>query len=240
MKIESSISLLVLAIISLIIIIIIEFEWGFIPSTYYKQFNSIGEILASGYLGGYVVYYLTVKMPQNRDFKKTREVRKMMYAKSSCYITVYLVAAIRGGIIKNEELSTDNLQSYIRNYPLYEKYIDAKKEETLCEHIWIILSYFQNKIMEFISIWGHYLNSDDLSILGEIVDSDFYRCMNENFSFYNNKPIINPKNGKKIFIKTVLNKPISIEEDGYNELVKSLIENLIKLTDNLILLRDRI
>lgn len=64
--------------------------------------------------------------------------------------------------------------------------------------------------------------------------------MNENFSFYNNKPIINPKNGKKTFLKTVLNKPIAIDEDGYNEVVKSLIENLIKLTNNLILFRDRI
>lgn len=240
MKLESSISLLVLAIFSLIIIIFIEFEWGFIPSTYYKQLNSIGEILASGYLGGYVVYYLTVKMPQNRDFKKTRGVRKMMYSEASYYITGHLVAAIRGGIIKNEELSTDNLQSYIKDYPLYEKFIDAQKEETLCQRIWTILSHFQDKIMEFISIWGHYLNCDDLFILGEIVDSDFYRCMNENFSFYNNKPIINPKNGKKTFLITVLNKPIAIDEDGYNEVVKSLIENLIKLTDNLILFRDRI
>lgn len=240
MKLESSISLLVLAIFSLILIIIIEFEWGFIPSTYYKQLNSVGEILSSGYLGGYVVYYLTVKMPQNRDFKKTRGVRKKMYIEASYYITGHLVAAIRGGIIKNEELSTDNLQSYIKDYPLYEKFIDAQEEETLCQRIWIILSLFQDKIMEFISIWGHYLNCDDLSILGEIVDSDFYRCMNENFSFYNNKPIINPKNGKKTFLKTVLNKPIAIDEDGYNEVVKSLIENLIKLTDNLILFRDRI
>lgn len=132
------------------------------------------------------------------------------------------------------------MQSYIKDYPLYEKFIDAQEEETLCQRIWIILSLFQDKIMEFISIWGHYLNCDDLSILGEIVDSDFYRCMNENFSFYNNKPIINPKNGKKTFLKTVLNKPIAIDEDGYNEVVKSLIENLIKLTDNLILFRDRI
>lgn len=104
MKLESSISLLVLAIFSLILIIIIEFEWGFIPSTYYKQLNSIGEILASGYLGGYVVYYLTVKMPQNRDFKKTRGVRKMMYTEASYYITGHLVAAIRGGIIKKRRI----------------------------------------------------------------------------------------------------------------------------------------
>ena len=56
---------------SLILILVIELGLGFIPCDKYKEWNSIAVILSSGYLGSYIVYFLTIVIPECKDRKRT-------------------------------------------------------------------------------------------------------------------------------------------------------------------------
>lgn len=44
----------IIAVVALIIIVIVEFDLGFIPSDNANEMNSILTLLCSGYLGGYL------------------------------------------------------------------------------------------------------------------------------------------------------------------------------------------
>lgn len=221
------------AIVSLILIVFVELGWTFIPAKHSEELNSLGVILASGYLGSYIVYFLTVELVEFRDFKRTQAARKKMFAIASSYVSMHIVAAIRGGVIKpKEEVTVENLESYLLKNPLYEKFVNAKGEESLCEHIWSLLVYFQSSIIEYATIWSRYLSNDALILLSEIKDSAFYRCMNDQFSSYNNKPITLP-DGNKVFVQTVLGKILPFTEEGYNDSVRLLLQNLVALIKKL-------
>lgn len=216
------------AIISLIFIVFIELGWTFIPAQHSKELNSLGEILASGYFGSYIVYFLTVELSQYIEFKRTQKARKKMFAIASSYVSMHIIASIRGGVIKpNEEVTVENLESYILQTPMYDKYVLSKSNETLCEHIWPLLNYFQSSIIEFMTVWSHYLSSDALMLLSDIKDSAFFRCMNDQFSFYNRTPTV-LSNGEKVFVDPVFNSVI--QEPEYNLGVKLLLKNLVDLT----------
>ena len=101
--------LLGLAIMSLILILVIELGLGFIPCDKYKEWNSIAVILSSGYLGSYIVYFLTIVIPECKDRKRTIEARRKMFIISTSLVTSNIIAQIRGGITSSEEITADDL-----------------------------------------------------------------------------------------------------------------------------------
>ena len=217
-----------LAIVSLILIVVIELGLGFIPCDKFEEWNAIAVILSSGYLGSYIVYFLTIVIPEYKDRKRTRGARKKMFIISTSLVTSNIIAQIRGGITSSKEITTVELCSNLKKTPLYDRFADARNDESLCESIWHTYQYFRESFLEFCILWDKYLDAESLVLIAEIKDCDFYRCLNQNFSLYNTKPIILP-NGSKRFNYKVLDKDFIIDELGYDNTVKLLIENLIYL-----------
>lgn len=220
--------LLVLAIMSLILILVIELGRGFIPCDKYKEWNSIAVILSSGYLGSYIVYFLTIVIPECKDRKRTIEARRKMFIISTSLVTSNIIAQIRGGITSSIEITADDLCMNLKKTPLYDRFVNAHNDESLCESIWHTYQYFRESFLEFCILWDKYLDAESLVLIAEIKDCDFYRCLNQNFSLYNTKPIISP-DGSKRFNYKVLDKDFIIDEQGYDNTVKPLMENLISL-----------
>lgn len=217
-----------LAIISLILIVVIELGLGIIPCDKYKELNSIAVILSSGYFGSYIVYFLTIVIPEYKERKRTIEARRKMFITSTSLVTSNIIAQIRGGITSSKEITTDDLCSNLKKTPLYDRFVDARNDESLCESIWRTYQYFRESFLEFCILWDKYLDAESLVLISEIKDCDFYRCLNQNFSLYNTKPIILP-DGSKRFNYKVLGKDFIIDEQGYDNTVKPLMENLISL-----------
>lgn len=231
--------LLGLAIMSLILILVIELGLGFIPCDKYKEWNSIAVILSSGYLGSYIVYFLTIVIPECKDRKRTIEARRKMFIISTSLVTSNIIAQIRGGITSSEEITADDLCMNLKKTPLYDRFVNAHNEENLCEAIWRTYQYFRESFLEFCILWDKYLDAESLVLIAEIKDCDFYRCLNQNFSLYNTKPIILP-DGSKRFNYKVLDKDFIIDEQGYDNTVKPLMENLISLITLINKLDERI
>lgn len=217
-----------LAIISLILIVVIELGLGFIPCDKFEEWNAIAVILSSGYLGSYIVYFLTIVIPEYKDRKRTRGARKKMFIISTSLVTSNIIAQIRGGITSNKEITADDLCMHLKKTPLYDRFINAHNNESLCESIWHTYQYFRESFLEFCILWDKYLDAESLALIAEIKDCDFYRCLNQNFSLYNTKPIILP-DGSKRFNYKVLDKDFIIDEQGYDNTLKPLIDNLISL-----------
>jgi len=217
-----------LAIISLVLIVVIELGLGFIPCDKYKEWNSIAVILSSGYLGSYIVYFLTMVIPEYKDRKRTIEARKKMFKISTSLVTSNIIAQIRGGITSSREITTVELCSNLKKTPLYDRFVDARNDESLCESIWHTYQYFRESFLEYCILWDKYLDAESLELIAEIKDCAFYRCLNEQFSFYNTKPIILP-NGRKVFKYKILDKVFEIDEQGYDNVVEPLMENLVSL-----------
>lgn len=217
-----------LAIVSLILIVVIELGLGFIPCDKFEEWNAIAVILSSGYLGSYIVYFLTIVIPEYKDRKRTRGARKKMFIISTSLVTSNIIAQIRGGITSSKGVTADDLCMHLKKTPLYDRFINAHNDESLCESIWHTYQYFRESFLEFCILWDKYLDAESLVLIAEIKDCDFYRCLNQNFSLYNTKPIILP-NGSKRFNYKVLDKDFIIDELGYDNTVKLLIENLIYL-----------
>jgi len=217
-----------LAIISLILIVVIELGLGFIPCDKYKELNSIAVILSSGYFGSYIVYFLTIVIPECKDRKRTIEARRKMFIISTSLVTSNIIAQIRGGITSSKEITADDLCSNLKKTPLYDRFVDARNDESLCESIWHTYQYFRESFLEFCILWDKYLDAESLVLIAEIKDCDFYRCLNQNFSLCNTKPSILP-DGSKRFKYKVLDKDFIIDEQGYDNTVKPLMENLISL-----------
>ena len=217
-----------LAIISLILIVVIELGLGFIPCDKFEEWNAIAVILSSGYLGSYIVYFLTIVIPEYKDRKRTRGARKKMFIISTSLVTSNIIAQIRGGITSSKEITADDLCMHLKKTPLYDRFINAHNNESLCESIWHTYQYFRENFLEFCILWDKYLDAESLALIAEIKDCDFYRCLNQNFSLYNTKPIILP-DGSKRFNYKVLDKDFIIDEQGYDNTLKPLMENLISL-----------
>lgn len=217
-----------LAIVSLILIVVIELGLGFIPCDKFEEWNAIAVILSSGYLGSYIVYFLTIVIPEYKDRKRTRGARKKMFIISTSLVTSNIIAQIRGGITSSKGITADNLCMHLKKTPLYDRFINAHNDESLCESIWHTYQYFRESFLEFCILWDKYLDAESLVLIAEIKDCDFYRCLNQNFSLYNTKPIILP-DGSKRFNYKVLDKDFIIDEQGYDNTVKPLMENLISL-----------
>lgn len=217
-----------LAIISLILIVVIELGLGFIPCDKFEEWNAIAVILSSGYLGSYIVYFLTIVIPEYKDRKRTRGARKKMFIISTSLVTSNIIAQIRGGITSSKEITADDLCMHLKKTPLYDRFINAHNNESLCESIWHTYQYFRESFLEFCILWDKYLDAESLALIAEIKDCDFYRCLNQNFSLYNTKPIILP-DGSKRFNYKVLDKDFIIDEQGYDNTLKPLMENLISL-----------
>lgn len=217
-----------LAIVSLILIVVIELGLGFIPCDKFEEWNAIAVILSSGYLGSYIVYFLTIVIPEYKDRKRTRGARKKMFIISTSLVTSNIIAQIRGGITSSKGITADDLCMHLKKTPLYDRFINAHNDESLCESIWHTYQYFRESFLEFCILWDKYLDAESLVLIAEIKDCDFYRCLNQNFSLYNTKPIILP-DGSKRFNYKVLDKDFIIDELGYDNTVKPLIENLISL-----------
>ena len=166
--------LFVLAILSLKLIIIIELEWGFIPCDRYKELNSITVILSSGYFGSYIVYFLTIVIPEYEDRKRTKEARKKMFIISTSFVRSKIIAQIRGGITSSKEITIDELCSNLKETPLYNRFVNARNNESLCESIWRTYQYFSESFLEFCILWDKYFDSESLVLIAEIKDSDFY------------------------------------------------------------------
>ena len=228
-----------LAIISLILIVVIELGLGIIPCDKYKELNSIAVILSSGYFGSYIVYFLTIVIPEYTERKRTIEARRKMFIISTNLVTSNIIAQIRGGITSSKEITTDDLCSNLKKTPLYDRFVDARNDESLCESIWRTYQYFRESFLEFCILWDKYLDAESLVLIAEIKDCDFYRCLNQNFSLYNTKPIILP-DGSKRFNYKVLDKDFIIDEQGYDNTVKPLMENLISLITLINKLEERI
>lgn len=217
-----------LAIMSLILIVVIELGLGVIPCDKYKELNSIAVILSSGYFGSYIVYFLTIVITEYKERKRTIEARRKMFIISTSLVTSNIIAQIRGGITSGKEITTDDLCSNLKKTPLYDRFVDARNDESLCESIWRTYQYFRESFLEFCILWDKYLDAESLVLIAEIKDCDFYRCLNQNFSLYNTKPIILP-DGSNRFNYKVLDEDFIIDEQGYDNTVKSLMENLISL-----------
>ena len=217
-----------LSIISLILIVVIELGLGFIPCDKFEEWNAIAVILSSGYLGSYIVYFLTIVIPEYKDRKRTRGARKKMFTISTSLVTSNIIAQIRGGITSSKEITADDLCMHLKKTPLYDRFINAHNNESLCESIWHTYQYFRESFLEFCILWDKYLDAESLVLIAEIKDCDFYRCLNQNFSLYNTKPIILP-DGSKRFNYKVLDKDFIIDEQGYDNTLKPLMENLISL-----------
>lgn len=228
-----------LAIISLILIVVIELGLGVIPCDKYKELNSIAVILSSGYFGSYIVYFLTIVITEYKERKRTIEARRKMFIISTSLVTSNIIAQIRGGITSSKEITTDDLCSNLKKTPLYDRFIDARNDESLCESILRTYQYFRESFLEFCILWDKYLDAESLVLIAEIKDCDFYRCLNQNFSLYNTKPIILP-DGSKRFNYKVLDKDFIIHEQGYDNTVKTLMENLISLITLINKLEERI
>ena len=228
-----------LAIISLILIVVIELGLGIIPCDKYKELNSIAVILSSGYFGSYIVYFLTIVIPEYKERKRTIEARRKMFIISTSLVTSNIIAQIRGGITSSKEITTDDLCSNLKKTPLYDRFVDAHNDESLCESIWRTYQYFRESFLEFCILWDKYLDAESLVLIAEIKDCDFYRCLNQNFSLYNTKPIILPDRSK-LFNYKVLDKDFIIDEQGYDNTVKPLMENLISLITLINKLEERI
>ena len=228
-----------LAIISLILIVVIELGLGVIPCDKYKELNSIAVILSSGYFGSYIVYFLTIVITEYKERKRTIEARRKMFIISTSLVTSNIIAQIRGGITSSKEITTDDLCSNLKKTPLYDRFVDARNDESLCESIWRTYQYFRESFLEFCILWDKYLDAESLVLIAEIKDCDFYRCLNQNFSLYNTKPIILP-DGSKRFNYKVLDKDFIIDEQGYDNTVKPLMENLISLITLINKLEERI
>ncbi len=217
-----------LAIVSLILIVVIELGLGFIPCDKFEEWNAIAVILSSGYLGSYIVYFLTIVIPEYKDRKRTRGARKKMFIISTSLVTSNIIAQIRGGITSSKGITADDLCMHLKKTPLYDRFINAHNDESLCESIWHTYQYFRESFLEFCILWDKYLDAESLVLIAEIKDCDFYRCLNQNFSLYNTKHIILP-DGSKRFNYKVLDKDFIIDEQGYDNTVKPLMENLISL-----------
>ena len=217
-----------LAIVSLILIVVIELGLGFIPCDKFEEWNAIAVILSSGYLGSYIVYFLTIVIPEYKDRKRTRGARKKMFIISTTLVTSNIIAQIRGGITSSKGITADDLCMDLKKTPLYDRFINAHNDESLCESIWHTYQYFRESFLEFCILWDKYLDAESLVLIAEIKDCDFYRCLNQNFSLYNTKPII-LSDGSKRFNYKVLDKDFIIDEQGYDNTVKPLMENLISL-----------
>lgn len=228
-----------LAIISLILIVVIELGLGIIPCDKYKELNSIAVILSSGYFGSYIVYFLTIVIPEYKERKRTIEARRKMFIISTNLVTSNIIAQIRGGITSSKEITTDDLCSNLKKTPLYDRFVDARNDESLCESIWSTYQYFRESFLEFCILWDKYLDAESLVLIAEIKDCDFYRCLNQNFSLYNTKPIILP-DGSKRFNYKVLDKDFIIDEQEYDNTVKPLMEKLISLITLINKLEERI
>lgn len=228
-----------LAIISLILIVVIELGLGVIPCDKYKELNSIAVILSSGYFGSYIVYFLTIVITEYKERKRTIEARRKMFIISTSLVTSNIIAQIRGGITSSKEITTDDLCSNLKKTPLYDRFVDARNDESLCESIWRTYQYFRESFLEFCILWDKYLDAESLVLIAEIKDCDFYRCLNQNFSLYNTKPIILP-DGSKRFNYKVLDKDFIIDEQRYDNTVKPLMENLISLITLINKLEERI
>ncbi len=214
-----------LAIISLILIVVIELGLGIIPCDKYKEWNSIAVILSSGYLGSYIVYFLTIVIPECKDRKRTRGARKKMFIISTSLVTRNIIAQIRGGITSSKEITTDDLCSNLKKTPLYDRFVDARNDESLCESIWRTYQYFRESFLEYCILWDKYLDAESLELIAEIKDCAFYRCLNEQFSLYNTKPIILP-DGRRVFEYKSLDRIHLIEEQKYDQIVRYLMEHL--------------
>ena len=217
-----------LAIVSLILIVVIELGLGFIPCDKFEEWNAIAVILSSGYLGSYIVYFLTIVIPEYKDRKRTRGARKKMFIISTSLVTSNIIAQIRGGITSSKGITADDLCMHLKKTPLYDRFINAHNDESLCESIWHTYQYFRESFLEFCILWDKYLDAESLVLIAEIKDCDFYRCLNQNFSLYNTKHIILPDVSKRFNYK-VLDKDFIIDEQGYDNTVKPLMENLISL-----------
>ena len=217
-----------LAIGSLILIVVIELGLGFIPCDKFEEWNAIAVILSSGYLGSYIVYFLTIVIPEYKDRKRTRGARKKMFIISTSLVTSNIIAQIRDGITSSKGITADDLCMHLKKTPLYDRFINAHNDESLCESIWHTYQYFRESFLEFCILWDKYLDAESLVLIAEIKDCDFYRCLNQNFSLYNTKPIILP-DGSKRFNYKVLDKDFIIDELGYDNTVKPLMKNLISL-----------
>ena len=126
--------LLGLAIMSLILILVIELGLGFIPCDKYKEWNSIAVILSSGYLGSYIVYFLTIVIPECKDRKRTIEARRKMFIISTSLVTSNIIAQIRGGITSSKEITADDLCMNLKKTPLYDRFVNAHNEESLLKY----------------------------------------------------------------------------------------------------------
>lgn len=217
-----------LAIISLILIVVIELGLGFIPCDKFEEWNAIAVILSSGYLGSYIAYSFTIVIPEYKDRKRTRGARKKMFIISTSLVTSNIIAQIRGGIASSKGITADDLCMHLKKTPLYDRFVNAHNDESLCESIWHTYQYFRESFLEFCILWDKYLDAESLVLIAEIKDCDFYRCLNQNFSLYNTKPIILP-DGSKRFNYKVLDKDFIIDEQGYDNTIKPLMENLISL-----------
>ena len=94
---------------------------------------------------------------------------------------------------------------------MYDRFVDAHNDESLCESIWQTYQYFRESFLEFYILWDKYLDAESLVLIAEIKDCDFYRFLNQNFSLYNTKPII-LLDGSKRFNYKVLDKDFIIDE----------------------------
>ena len=217
-----------LVIISLVLIVVIELGLGFIPCDKFKEWNAIAVILSSGYFGSYVVYFLTIVIPEYKERKRTIKARRKMFIISTSLVTNNIIAQIRGGITSSKEITAVDLCMNLKKTPLYDRFVNAYNDESLCESIWRTYQYFRESFLEYCIIWEKYLDAESLVLIAQIKDCDFYRCLNEQFSLYNTKPNILP-NGSKVFKYKVLDRVFEIDEQGYDNVVKLLMGNLISL-----------
>lgn len=163
-----------------------------------------------------------------------------MFIISTSLVTQDIVAKIRGGIIRNEAITADNLCEHLKTTPLYDQFVDAKDNESLCVSIWNTYQYFRDSFTEYCILWERYLDAESLELIAAIKNCTFYRLLNDNFSIYNTTPTILP-NGNKVFIYQILrNQYATIEESEYDNLIKSLMNNLVFLISLIDKLNKRI
>lgn len=218
-----------MAVVALIVIVIVEFDLGFIPSDNANEMNSILTLLCSGYLGGYLTYTTTVYIPNIIDYRKTKGVRKKSFAIIAEIVRGHIVAYINGGIRTDaRKITAGKLMECLKKHPLYEQCIVSPNDGTLCEKIWVFISSFQSQIFEFHTIWTKYLTAENHQILSNIENNAFYRALNDNFSIYNLKPVIG-ENGERIFTEEILGKTTTINETGYNSMISIEMNNLMEL-----------
>lgn len=155
-----------------------------------------------------------------------------MFLLSTSIVTSNIIAKIRGGVTSSNDITVDDLCSHLKKTPLYEKFVDANNNESLCEAIWHSYQYFRESFMEYCILWDRYFGSESLELISKIKDCDFYRCLNENFSLYNTPPEILP-NGSKVFRYKVLDKVFTIEKQVYNNAVEVFMANLVSLISHI-------